>query len=147
LLRRSILYVQQTPTAIEGTVRENLLLPFSYKSNRELKKPDDGRLTELLSDFRLDSVTLENSAQDLSVGELQRVCFVRGLLLDPKVVLLDEPTSALDEESAKIVESRAEQLCAEMGRTIIMVSHRKFEPAKIEPVILALRDGTVHREE
>jgi ABC-type multidrug transport system fused ATPase/permease subunit len=39
LLRRSILYIQQTPTAIDGTVRQNLLLGFTFKNNRT----DSGR--------------------------------------------------------------------------------------------------------
>ncbi|MDJ0764481.1 MAG: ATP-binding cassette domain-containing protein [Myxococcota bacterium] len=144
-LRRSILYVQQVPTAIGGSIRENLLLPFSFKSNRDIKKPDDHRLKALLSSFRLDGITLEASARDLSVGELQRICFIRGLLLDPRVVLLDEPTSALDEDSAKIVETRAQRLCEASGQTILMVNHRKVDFEFVTPIMLKLEDGKVQR--
>ncbi|MBW1899753.1 MAG: ATP-binding cassette domain-containing protein, partial [Deltaproteobacteria bacterium] len=105
LLRRHILYIQQTPSVIDGSIRENLLLPYTFKSNKDLAKPDDKILLTLLKDFRLDGIRLDDHAQNLSVGQLQRLCFIRGLLLSPELILLDEPTSALDDESSRIVES------------------------------------------
>jgi ABC-type proline/glycine betaine transport system ATPase subunit len=59
MLRRSILYIQQTPTAIDASTRENLLLPFGLKNNRDLKRPDDSHLRELLSNFILEDVEKE----------------------------------------------------------------------------------------
>jgi putative ABC transport system ATP-binding protein len=143
LLRRSILYIQQTPTAVDGTVRQNLLLAFSFKNNRDLTPPDDEALKAQLDNFLLDDIRLDTNAQTLSVGQLQRLCFIRGLLLEPKVLLLDEPASALDEESSRIVEETAERLCAESGLTVLMVSHRRFEPKKLKCSILQIANGRV----
>jgi len=141
LLRRSILYIQQTPTAIDGTVRQNLLLAFTFKNNRDLTPPDDDLLKARLDNFLLNDIGLETNAQTLSVGQLQRLCLIRGLLLDPEVLLLDEPASALDEESSRIVEQTSEQLCTESGLTVLMVSHRRFEPRQVKPNILQIADG------
>ncbi len=104
VLRRSIQYIQQTPTVIENTVRQNLLLGFSFKNNRDLSRPDDKVLKIQLENFLLGDIGLDVNAQTLSVGQLQRICFIRGLLLEPQLLLLDEPTSALDEKSSRIVE-------------------------------------------
>jgi putative ABC transport system ATP-binding protein len=65
------------------------------------------------------------------------------LLLDPKVLLLDEPASALDEESSRIVEETAERLCLESGLTVLMVSHRKFEPKLVKYNVLQIANGRV----
>jgi putative ABC transport system ATP-binding protein len=143
LLRRSILYIQQTPTSVEATVRENLLLPFSFKNNRDLKPPDGEELKSRLDKFLLNDINLDTHTLTLSVGQLQRLCFVRGLLLNPKVLLLDEPTSALDEESARIVEETAERLCAESGLTVLMASHRMFESRFVKHEVIQIVDGRV----
>lgn len=143
MLRRSILYIQQTPTAIDASIRENLLLPFGLKNNRDLKRPDDSHLRELLRNFILEDVDMEDNALTLSVGQLQRLCFIRGLLLRPEAILLDEPASALDEESARIVESTAEHLCRESGMTVLMVSHKGFVPRHVRSTILEVSNGRV----
>ncbi|NVN11697.1 ATP-binding cassette domain-containing protein, partial [Nguyenibacter vanlangensis] len=64
----------------------------------------------------------------LSTGERQRLALVRGLRLQPQVLLLDEPCSALDEATTAKVESllRAEK---DKGAVIILVSH---DPAQAD---------------
>jgi len=76
-----------------------------------------------------------------SSGQLQRFCFIRGLLLEPKVLLIDEPASALDEVSSRIVEETIERLCAESCLTVLMVSHRRFEPNKVKRSVLRIAYG------
>ena len=97
----------------------------------------------ILNNFFLNDVKLETNAQTLSVGQLQRLCFIRGLLLDPQVLLLDEPASALDEESSRIVEETAERLCVESGLTVLMVSHSKFKPRQAACIFLRVVNGRV----
>ncbi|MFA6009064.1 MAG: ATP-binding cassette domain-containing protein [Desulfobacteraceae bacterium] len=142
-LRRQILYIQQTPVVTDGSVKGNLLLPFSFKNNKDLALPDDDQLKKMLDDFSLDQVSLEKQARNLSVGQQQRLCLIRGLLLSPSVILFDEPTSALDDESSRIVELMAETLCHEKGKTIIMVSHREFVPRLVKPIIIDVREGGI----
>jgi putative ABC transport system ATP-binding protein len=146
-LRREILYVQQTPTVTTGTVRENLLLPFRFRANSDLAPPDDELLSERLQKFLLDDVGLGSDAKRLSVGQLQRLCLIRGLLLAPRVVLLDEPASALDETSRQVVEETAERLCTKDGLTVIMVSHRGFKPVSVQPVTLRVSQSSLERIE
>ena len=143
LLRRSVLYVQQTPTVIDASVRDNLLLPFSFKNNAHLEQPEDERLKTLLSDFLLQGVGLGDNALTLSLGQLQRICFIRGLLLSPEVLLLDEPTSALDRESGQVVESMVERLNRESGLTVLTVTHKEPKPGLITPLLLKVAEGRI----
>lgn len=141
-LRRSILYIHQTPVVLDGTVRDNLLFPYTFRANRFLVRPDDAVLEQMLKTFNLDSIVLDKNARNLSVGQQQRLCLIRGMLLDPAVILLDEPTSALDEESAGIVEACAERLCSSDGKTVVMAHHRPFTPGRVLPRVIRTGNGT-----
>ncbi len=127
-LRRETAYIQQTPTVVPGTVRENLLLPFSFAANHGLARPDDAALQQMLDRFLLRNVTLDAAADSCSVGEKQRLCLIRSLLLKPRVLLMDEPASALDAESAKMVEQAAEELNTQQSIAVLMISHTRYEP-------------------
>lgn len=141
--RRSVLYIQQTPVVTDGTVKENLLLPFRFKHNRTLAVPDDSKLFRLLEDFSLINISLDTTARNLSVGQQQRLCLIRGLLLSPEIILLDEPTSALDDESSRIVEKTAEKLSSLDGKTVVMVSHREFRPDQLTPSLIELNHDSL----
>jgi len=142
-VRRSILYIQQTPTVTKGSVRDNLLLPFNFKNNQKFSKPDENLMKSLMNDFLLGEINLDENATNLSVGQLQRICFMRGLLLSPDILLLDEPTSALDQKASGIIESAAETLCMKSGKTVVMVSHKEYEPEQTILKILEIADGVV----
>ena len=142
-LRRSILYLPQTPVAIDGSVKDYLLLPFTFKANRDLQKPDDVHLTEQLKKFLLDDVRLGDHAQTLSVGQVQRLCFIRGMLLSPSVLLLDEPTSSLDQQSAAMVIGHIETVCKTSGLTTLMVSHGNALSKTLKCRSLVVADNSV----
>ncbi len=146
-LRTSVIYIQQTPVVFDGTIRENLLLPFKFKTNRHLEKPDNATLEKYLIEFNLEKVSLNRSAKQLSAGQAQRICLIRGLLLSPEVVLFDEPVSSLDKESSEIVEAYAENLCIEKGTTVVMVSHKALRPFKVDPVIISVSDDGLYFSE
>ena len=144
VLRQEILYIHQTPMAISGTVRDNLLVPFSFKINKGKPVPPDAALKERLHAFMMSGIGLEDEAETLSVGQLQRIAFIRGLLLEPQVLLLDEPTSALDPQSREIVEATAKQFVADKTHTVIMISHTDVTKAHTAPIILTLTQGRIH---
>ena len=142
-LRRSFLVIQQTPTVVDGSVAENLLLPFSFKNNLHLKRPHSEELAEQLRAVHLQDLGLNDHAMNLSVGQLQRLCLVRGLLLAPEVLLLDEPTSALDRESARTVMALLERMNVESGMTILVITHKTYDPERVTPRYLQVADGQI----
>ncbi|MGH9170092.1 MAG: ABC transporter ATP-binding protein [Acidimicrobiales bacterium] len=60
----------------------------------------------------------------LSGGERQRVAIARALANSPQLILADEPTGDLDEDSAAQVGDLLEQLRAEEGCTLLVVTHQ-----------------------
>lgn len=129
--RRAVCLIQQTPTVVSGTVRENLLLPYGFQANRELAPPGDDALRTGLDGLLLAGIGLDASAKGLSVGQRQRLCLLRAMLLSPRVLLMDEPTSALDPESRTVVEDAAEGACREAGVTVVMVCHGDYQPRTV----------------
>jgi putative ABC transport system ATP-binding protein len=130
LLRRRVSLVQQIPTLLADTVRENLRLAFGLRINQDLVAPDDDRLRQGLAEFELGKIALDQPARELSVGQKQRLCLLRAVLLDPEILLLDEPTAALDRDNA----GRVLEIVAELNRrrhlTILMVSHSPADAGK-----------------
>ena len=125
------LYLSQRPVFIAGTVRENLELPFRFKKNHRLQFAD-GRVRGLLADLGLPVSLLDSSAQMLSGGEAQVIHFIRGLILEPKVLLLDEPTSALDPKKESKFELKvADWLNESDEHRLILISHDENQRRRV----------------
>ena len=102
-LRRAIYYPQPVPDNESADLRE-LLERFGI-----------GRLAD-----RLDEV--DDWSRILSLGEQQRLAFIRILLFRPDIVFLDESTSAMDEQREAEAYDILKELLPEM--TVISVGHR-----------------------
>ena len=60
---------------------------------------------------------------DLSGGMVKRVALARALIMDPPLLLLDEPTAGLDPNASDEFCDLLRELHAELGLTVVMVTH------------------------
>lgn len=127
--RKRVILVDQQPVLLEGTTEENLERPFHYYANAE--EYPAARALSLLNRVRIGISKLKQSATELSVGEQQRVCLIRALLLEPSVLLLDEPTAALDELSGMAVEGLLREEVAKRRAAAIIVTHDRGQIRRI----------------
>ena len=99
---------------------ENVELPLHLTSlsKRERREHAEMALRMVGLDHRMD-----HYPQELSGGEQQRVAIARAIVTDPTILVADEPTGDLDRVSAEEILAMMERLNAEMGKTIIMVTH------------------------
>jgi putative ABC transport system ATP-binding protein len=128
--RARVMYVQQQPVLIPGSVLENLELPLRFDINAA-RGARDGAAAALLSRLGKPLEFLDQQASVLSGGEGQIVGLVRALLLEPEVLLLDEPTAHLDAEATERVEEVVIEWVASGDRAALWTSH---DQAQIERV-------------
>ncbi len=119
------------------TVRENILLPFTFY-RKDTAEQDAMRLARLLGlEHRLNHLPKE-----LSGGEMQRVAIARALINKPAVLLADEPTGNLDTKRSGEIGEIFQQLNIDEGITIILVTHN-LALAGSAGKIIALKDGRI----
>jgi ABC-type lipoprotein export system ATPase subunit len=98
-VRKNFAWLPQNFNVIRaGDVRASILAPFAFAENRK-NTPAESEIIGSLEMLGLDKSILDNSIDNVSGGEKQRICLVICKLLKKPVMLADEPTSALDRES------------------------------------------------
>lgn len=114
-----VLFLSQKPYLPLGTLREVIGYP--------LPPQNDEVLIPLLQAAGLSRLVAELDHEDiwshmLSVGEQQRIAFIRALLIKPRLLFMDEASSALDEGTeAKLYALLREQLPQSI---LVSVGHR-----------------------
>ncbi len=83
---------------------------------------------------------VEHRAEQLSMGERQRVMIARALSTDPKLVLADEPTGSLDSGRTREVLGLLTEICRERRAAVLLVTHDPRAAAYADRVH-ALQDG------
>ena len=81
---------------------------------------------------------------ELSAGQHQKVMLARGLVQEPKVLLLDEPTSNLDVRHQLDVVKMLRELSREKNMLVVMICHDINIAAKFSDEIILLDKGTVY---
>ena len=121
-LRQSITLVAQETKLLRMSVKDALIYPLTL---RNLSKPQiEQRLSYWMEQLLIPNDWLSRTEVQLSTGQRQLVNLVRGLVIQPKILLLDEPTSSLDLVTAERVIGVLNQLYEKHQTTIVMVNHQ-----------------------
>ena len=86
---------------------------------------------------------LERKPHALSGGQRQRVALGRAIVRSPKVFLFDEPLSNLDAKMRVQMRSEISKLHAQLGSTMIYVTHEQVEAMTMGDRICVMRDGNI----
>jgi putative ABC transport system ATP-binding protein len=141
LRNRKIGFVFQNFNLLARTsALENVELPLLYSrglSSRQRRQ----RSVELLERVGLGG-RMDHHPGQLSGGQQQRVAIARALVNQPSILMADEPTGNLDSRTSREVIEILQQLNADVGITIILVTHDQGI-ARHAKRTLVLRDGLV----
>jgi len=78
---------------------------------------------------------------EISGGMKQRVGIARALAMEPKILLLDEPFGALDALTRAHLQDQVMQIQADLGTTVMMITHDVDEAVLLSDRIVMLTNG------
>jgi branched-chain amino acid transport system ATP-binding protein len=143
IVRRGLVQVTQGKEAYPGmTVEENLRLGAFVCKDRA------GTLRGLERVFGYFPVLKERRRQlaaTLSGGQLQMLCIARGLMSEPKMMLLDEPSAALAPQVVLDIFRIIARICRN-GMTLLMVEQNVRMALLLASYGYVIRDGVIHLE-
>jgi len=128
LIRRKMALVLQKPAAMNRSVFNNVAYGLEL---RQLEKEEiQKRVDDYLERLGLTESKLRN-ARSLSGGEMQRMCFARSVIVEPKLILLDEFTANLDPQNISILEKAVRDFVKQEGRAAIIITHNPFQAKRL----------------
>jgi putative ABC transport system ATP-binding protein len=101
------------------SVKDNILLSQTFSKTCQAAE----RLGELCEQLQLPLSLLEQAANQLSVGQQQRIAVARALYHKPNIIIADEPTSALDSHTRDEFIDLLLAQSQKTNSTVIFVSH------------------------
>ncbi|MBF2063368.1 MAG: ATP-binding cassette domain-containing protein [Calothrix sp. C42_A2020_038] len=121
-LRSSVVMVPQEPKLLGMTVKDALSYPLVLRALPKVEVQQ--RVSYWVEQLQIPNDWLGRNEVQLSVGQRQLVAIARGLVIQPKVLLLDEPTSSLDIAYLERLLLKLSELSQKQNTTILMVNHQ-----------------------
>ena len=127
------------------TVYENILLGEEIKKSKNSPfidtKEEKRRISELVEKFNF-GLDIDAKIRNISVGEMQRVEILKMLYRDVDILILDEPTAVLTPQEATVLIDIMQDL-KNMGKTLIIITHKLQEVMDVSDQVTVIRRGEV----
>jgi len=141
MVERGISFVPQGRRVFKNlTVKENLEVGgYVIKDKKEIK----GRIENVLDIFPMLRAKLKDKSSSLSGGQQQMLALARGLMIDPKVLLLDEPSLGLAPKIVKEVFQKIKEINEKRKTAIVVVEHNIKSILEIAQRVYVLDKGKI----
>lgn len=124
------------------TVYENI--SFGLQMKKVNKTEINKRVKSIIKLVKLEG--FENRyPHELSGGQQQRVAIARGVVMNPKVLLLDESLCSLDLKLKKSMQVELKRIQKELGITFIYVTHAQDEALSMSDRIAIINKGVIEQ--
>lgn len=127
------------------SVAEIIAEPLTIES--QLKKDEiQEELKKLIESVGLSEEFLQRFPNELSGGQLQRVCIARAIATKPKFIMLDEAVSSLDVSTQVEILDLLQKLKKEYNLSYIFVTHDLLTIAYTCNSVIFFKDGKIEEE-
>jgi iron(III) transport system ATP-binding protein len=125
------------------TVFENVAFPLKVARDRKYSAAEiKDKVVRALDMVRMSGFETRPATQ-LSGGQQQRLAFARGLVREPRILLLDEPLSNLDAKLREQMRVELKQLQKRLGITTVYVTHDQSEALALSDEIAVFNFGKI----
>ena len=126
------------------TTYENIA--FGLRMKKMDKKTIDKKVKEVIKLVELTGFEDRLPAQ-LSGGQQQRVSIARGIVMNPKVLLLDESLCSLDLKLKRAMQIELKKIQRRLGITFIYVTHDQDEALTMSDRIAVMDGGIIQQDD
>jgi putative spermidine/putrescine transport system ATP-binding protein/mannopine transport system ATP-binding protein len=124
------------------SILDNVAFPLKMRGMAKAER--HAKAEEALATVRLAGYG-ERFPNQLSGGQQQRIALARAIVYRPRVLLMDEPLSALDKNLREDMQLEIKRLHAELGITVIFVTHDQSEALTMADRVAVLKDGKIQQ--
>ena len=144
-LARSLQAVFQNPYgSLNPTKTIGSTLAEPMRVQREFGRAEiDQRIRDVLNEVGMPDDAAKRYPSEFSGGQRQRIAIARALVLSPKLIVCDEPVSALDLSIQAQILNLMCALKAELGLSMLFISHDLAVVRYISDSIAVLRHGEI----
>lgn len=142
-IARILGYVPQHNKAARMTTFDAVLLGRKPHLNWRVNQRDLTKVAAALSQLKLEHLALRH-LDEMSGGELQKVCLARALVQEPRVLLLDEPTSSLDLKNQLDMLETVRAVVRQHRLAAVMTMHDLNLALRFADRFLFVKDGRVY---
>jgi len=126
------------------TVKDNV--GFGLKMKKIPKEEIEKKVKKALKLVKLEGFEERLPAQ-LSGGQQQRVAIARGIVMNPKVLLLDESLCSLDLKLKRQMQIELKKIQKKLGITFIYVTHDQDEALTMSDRIVIINKGIIEQND
>lgn len=112
----------------------------------KLKKLDKDQIKKAVFDI-LEVVEMKGleyrKSHELSGGQQQRIALARGLVMQPRILLLDEPLSNLDAKLREKMRKDIREIQQRLKLTMVYVTHDQQEAFQMSDQVVVMNKGSI----
>lgn len=124
------------------TVTENI--SFGLRMKKLPKDQIEKKVRDVIKLVKLSGLE-DRYPRELSGGQQQRVAIARGIVMNPKVLLLDESLCSLDLKLKKSMQVELKKIQKKLGITFIYVTHAQDEALSMSDRIVIINKGRIEQ--
>ena len=132
--------------SVAQIIAEPLIISSQVNRSKIDKNKIDEEVKKLIKIVGLSEEFLERFPNELSGGQLQRVCIARAIVTKPKFILLDEAVSSLDVSTQVEILDLLQKLKKEYNLSYIFITHDLLTITYICDSVIFFKDGKIEEK-